>query len=135
MMDYRFTVLTAPISKKNSQQIYMNPKTKKPFVMPSKAYKEYENAAMWFLKPKPKTPIDYPVEVRCIYYMPTHRVVDLVNLLEATDDVLVKAGVLSDDNCRIVVSHDGSRVLYDKERPRTEIEIRRYEVDNSEEGT
>ena len=38
-------------------------------------------------------------------------------------DVLVKAGTLKDDSCSIVVSTDGSRVFYDKENPRTEVEI------------
>jgi Holliday junction resolvase RusA-like endonuclease len=49
--------------------------------------------------------------------------VDLVNLVEATCDILVDAGVLVDDNSGIVTSHDGSRVLYDKTDPRVEIEI------------
>ena len=48
---------------------------------------------------------------------------DLVNLLEATDDILVRAGVLADDRSTIVAGHDGSRVLCDKARPRVEIEI------------
>jgi Holliday junction resolvase RusA-like endonuclease len=55
--------------------------------------------------------------------MPTHRRCDLVNLQESTLDVLVKYGILADDNSNIVVSMDGSRVLYSKENPRTEIEI------------
>ena len=49
--------------------------------------------------------------------------VDLCNLLGATCDILVKFGVIADDNCKIVKSHDGSRVLLDKENPRVEIEI------------
>ena len=61
--------------------------------------------------------------MRCLFYMPTRRVVDLVGLLQAIDDVLVHYGVIQDDNSRIVASHDGSRVLYDKANPRTEIEI------------
>ena len=51
------------------------------------------------------------------------RKVDLTNLLEAADDALVTAGVLADDNSKIVVSHDGSRVLLDRDKPRTEIYI------------
>lgn len=94
--------------------------------MPSKQYKEYEKNALWFLKPLPKRPIDIAVEVKCTFYMPTKRKVDLTNLLEAIDDILVKAGVLADDNSTIVASHDGSRVLYDKENPRTEIVITSY---------
>jgi Holliday junction resolvase RusA-like endonuclease len=82
----------------------------------------YEREARAFLTPL-ETPINYPVNVKCLYYMPTHRRVDLVNLQECTLDVLVKHGVLEDDNSKIVVSMDGSRVFYDKKSPRTEIYI------------
>ena len=89
--------------------------------MPSQKYKDYEQAAMWFI-PRIKT-IDYAVNVKCLFYMPTHRKVDLTNLLEAIDDIMVKAGLLADDNFTIIESHDGSRVLYDKNNPRTEVYI------------
>ena len=59
-----------------------------------------------------------------MFYMKTKRTVDLTNLEEAIDDVLVKYGVLKDDNSQIVVSHDGSRVLHDPKSPRTEVTIR-----------
>lgn len=62
--------------------------------------------------------------MKCVYYMPTRHKVDLCNLLAATCDILVKANVIEDDNSKIIVSHDGSRVLYDKENPRVEIEIK-----------
>ena len=118
-----YTIKLPPITKKNSQQILINRATNRPFVMPSKQYKDYEAKAVWYLQPKPEKPIDYPVNVKCLFYMPTHRRVDGVNLLESTLDILVKSGVLADDNSNIVVSTDGSRVLYSKENPRTEIEI------------
>lgn len=47
----------------------------------------------------------------------------LGNLLEATCDILVKYGVLKDDNSDIASSHDGSWVLKRQEKPRVEIEI------------
>ena len=119
---YTATIHGAPRTKKNSQQILINQKTHRPFVMPSKAYKEYEALCLSQLRKK-ETPISSPVNVECVYYMPTLRRVDLCNLLEATCDILVRAGVLADDNSDIVVSHDGSRVLYDKNYPRTEITI------------
>lgn len=117
----KFTIPIAPISKKNSQQIMINSKTGKPFVMPSKAFKQYESAALWYIPKKQR--VDYPVCVKCLFYMPTHRKCDLTNLLEAIDDVMVKAGLLADDNFTIIESHDGSRVLYDKLHPRTEVYI------------
>ena len=118
----KFIIKLPPVSKKNSQQILCNPKTGKRFIAPSKKYKEYEQNAGWFL-PRRKEPIDYSINVKCLFYMPTKRKCDLTNLLEAVDDVLVKHGIIADDNYTIIESHDGSRVLYDKENPRTEIYI------------
>ena len=123
MNEIQYTIKLPPISKKNSQQILTNKATGRPFIMPSRKYKDYEKAAAAFLLPRPAAPIDRPVNVKCLFYMPTRRIVDLTNLLEAADDVLVYAGILADDNSRIVVGHDGSRVLYDKDNPRTEIII------------
>ena len=78
-----FTIPIAPISKKNSQQILTNRQSGKPFIMPSQKFKDYESAALWFI-PKGKR-IDFPVNVKCLFYMPTKRRVDLTNLLEAID--------------------------------------------------
>lgn len=91
---------------------------------PSAAFAEYQAQCLrqlWALPEPLPARISTPVNLRCVYYMPTRRRVDLVNLLEATCDILVKAGVLEDDHCRIVAGHDGSRVEYDKQNPRVEI--------------
>ena len=90
-------------------------------IVPSDKYKEYEHACAWFM-PHFET-IREPVEVRGVFYMPTRRRVDLVNLEEALLDVLVRYCVIDDDNADIVASMDGSRVLYDKDNPRTEVII------------
>ena len=114
------TVPLAPITKKNSMRIMHSSKTGKPFIMPYQKYMDYEAEAVWHCKKAGvHEPIDYPVEVKCLFYMPTKRRVDLTNLLEAVDDVLVRSGVLKDDHSGIIVSHDGSRVLYDKDNQRT----------------
>ena len=120
----KFTVPLPPISKKNSQQIVTNKATGRPFIMPSKKYKDYEKAAAKYIpRLRQLNPIDQPVNIKCLFYMPTRRKVDLTNLLEAIDDVMVKAGLLADDDFTIIQSHDGSRVLYDKDNPRTEVYI------------
>lgn len=116
------TIPLAPITKKNSQRILINQGTKKPFIAQSAKYKEYEKMCGYYLKGKGMK-IAEPVTVRCVYYMPTKRKVDLLNLMASTHDILVKYEVLEDDNSSIVYSVDGSRVLYDKDNPRTEIEI------------
>lgn len=121
MVIVEFSIPIAPITKKNHSQILINSKTKKPFIMPSKQYKQYEKDCQHYISSK--VTIDYPVNVKCLFYMPTHRKCDLTNLEEAIDDIMVKHGLLADDNSNIIESHDGSRVLYDKENPRTEIII------------
>lgn len=113
-----------PITKKNSQQILVNRATGRPFVSPSQQYKKYKKHCEEYIEYDGE-PIEEPVCVKCVYYMPTHRRVDLTNLMEATHDILTDAsvGILKDDNCNIIKSVDGSRVEYDKENPRVEIEI------------
>lgn len=125
-LNEHYTIPLPPVTKKNSSQIVFAgakcPVCKRgrlARLLPSKKYREYEEASMWCLQRK--EPITTQVNVQCLFYMPTARRVDLVNLLEAACDVLVAAGVLADDNSKIIVSHDGSRVLLDREKPRTEI--------------
>lgn len=110
----------APRTKKNSQRIVVV--RGRPIIMPSKLYKDYEKECGKYI-PKLEKPIDFPVNIKCLYYMPTRRKCDLNNLLEASTDMLVHYKVLEDDNYTIVEGHDGSRVFYDKESPKCIIEI------------
>lgn len=125
-----YTVLGDPRTKKNSQMIAGTGarcpkcgKFAKQWIRQGPAYNDYAESAAWQLRPKPKKPIDGPVNVRYLFYMQTRRKVDLVNLEEAMDDILVGRGILKDDNASVIAGHDGSRVLYDKKNPRVEIEI------------
>ena len=122
-MIYKYTIPLPPVTKKNSQRILVNRKTGIPFIAPSSAYKRYETQAIYFLAPKLKTPLAGRCRVAAVFYMPTRRRVDLTNLLEAAHDTLVAAKILADDNNTIIASVDGSRVMYDKKNPRTEIII------------
>lgn len=117
-----FTIDLPPVTKKNSMRVVNTGRYTK--VLPSKAYCDYEKDAGYFLPCWAN--IKEPIEVTALFYMPTKRRVDLTNLLEALDDVLVKYGVIEDDNYEIIVSHDGSRVLYDREHPRTEVSIKKF---------
>lgn len=122
-MTFHFTIHGAPITKKNSQQILTNPKTHRPFIAPSKQYKAYEAKALKELGKPKRPPLDTPLNMKCLYYMPTRRKADLCNLIEATCDIFTKAGIILDDNSSIVKGHDGSRVLYDKDNPRVEVSL------------
>ena len=123
---FNFIIPIAPRTKKNSQQIITI--KGRPMIIPSKLYKQYEKDCEPYI-PKIET-ITSQINLKCIYYMPTKRLCDLNNLLEATTDMLVKYKVIQDDNYTIVGGHDGSRVFYNKENPRTEIYIE--ELKNNE---
>lgn len=123
-----FILRGAPRTKKNSSRIVVNKATGRAMVLPSKEYKEYEELCGWSIPAWLRMKIDEPVNLKCVYYMPTRRRVDLTNLLAATCDILVKYTVLADDNCSIVASHDGCRVEYDKTNPRVEITIEKKEI-------
>ncbi len=125
-MTIKFTIPLPPVTKKNSQRILKNARTGSSFIAPSEKFEEYQRSALWFV-PKRREPIKSPVEVRCIFYMPTRRKCDLTNHLEAVDDIMVAAGLIEDDSYTIIASHDGSRVYVDKERPRTEVTITEYQ--------
>lgn len=119
MNEIKFTIPLNPVTKKNSQQIILV--GGRPRIIPSKKYKEYERDCIPFL-----THVEHVtgrLNVKAVYFMRTRRRVDLINLHEALHDILVKAGVLEDDNCKIIYSTDGSYVDYDKENPRTEVTI------------
>lgn len=137
MILYQATIPLNPRTKKNGQEIMFNSKLKNgffkktayglkyvgvPFVSQNDRYKQYEIDSGWFLKKIPQ-PINEPVTVKCTFYRKDNIRCDLTNLLEAIDDILVKYKILADDNFNVIASHDGSRVLIDKNNPRTEIEI------------
>ena len=121
----KLTLYGDPRTKKNSARI-LKGRSGGHFVAPSKAFVDYQESCLWQIK-RPHSLVSARVNVRCIYYMKTRRKVDLANLIEATCDILVKAGVLADDNSQIVAGHDGSRVGYDKQNPRVEIRIEEME--------
>lgn len=123
----KYVIELPPITKKNSQQILTNRKTGRPFIMPSKKYKEYESAALYYLPKRAGMPLKGPLNIKVLFYMKTKRKTDLTNLLEAVDDILVAAGIVVDDNYKVIAAHDGSRCYYDKENPRTEIYITEFE--------
>lgn len=120
-----------PITKKNHMKIITI--KGRPSLVQSAQYKQYAEDAGAQLRAQllqmggKYSPISVPINLKCVYYMPTRRRVDLCNLLAATCDILTEAGILLDDNRDIVAGHDGSCVLYDKQDPRVEITIQSYD--------
>lgn len=109
-------------SKKNSQNIIVNPRTHKPMIIQSKLYKEFEQNCGYFLN-KYKTNINIPVNIKATFYVSDRRKRDLTNLENAIADILVKYKVIADDNYNIIQGWDGSRIIYEKGKEETILEI------------
>ena len=120
--EIKFIIPLNPVTKKNHSSIITNKATNRSMLIPSKQYRQYQKDCGYYVKYK-NANIDKPLNIKCLYFMKTHRVVDYSNLLEATMDMLAHYKVIADDNCRIATAHDGTRVYYDKFAPRTEITI------------
>lgn len=115
-----------PRSKKNSQQIISNSRTKRPMIIQSKLYANFERECGLYLK-RYKSNIDYSINLKIDFYVPDRRRRDIANYIEAIQDILVKYEVIKDDNYNIIESLDGTRMHIDKENPRVEIEITKIE--------
>lgn len=122
----KITIPVVPRSKKNSQQIIINPRTKRPMIIQSKLYANFERECGLYLK-EYKSNIDYSINLKIEFYVQDRRKRDIANYIEAIQDILVKYEVLKDDNYNIVYSLDGTRMYVDKENPRVEIEITKLE--------
>jgi len=129
------TLTGNPTTKKNSQNIIVHKGSGRPMVVQGDRYKQYEYSCRWQLEPRrgiiTRALPAPPYNVQCVYYRDSARRVDLGNLLAATCDILVNAGILPDDNFKIIAGHDGSRVLVDKQNPRVEITITEAKKDGT----
>lgn len=115
-----------PPSKKNSQEIVRFTRrdgTTRSALIQNERYRQFERDAGWQIPQAARKRINYPVNIKAIYYRSTLRTVDRPNLEEALLDILVKWDVLADDNRDIAAASDGSRVRYDPENPRIVVDI------------
>lgn len=118
----RLVISGRPITKKNSSRVVRN--RGRVSVLPSGAYEEYELSALRQLLPKRnQCYVGGVVSVTFRYYMQNKRSwPDLVNLLQATSDILTKAGIIDDD--KWIADYDDSCIVgVDKGNPRVEITI------------
>ena len=141
--EIRITIPVAPVTKKNHGNIIsfgpkcsMCGKGKYTKLLPSKAYSAYEKEISPYIEiiHNIVNTIDYPINLKCLFYCKKRYKGDLVGYLQAIQDILVGGEVLKDDNRNIVAATDGSRVFHDSAYPRTEITISRlddYEQWNS----
>lgn len=119
-----FVVLLGnPVTKKNSQRIITI--GGRPRILQSQRYIEYERSCLEQIRYmyRDLQPVREGSTMVCVYHRQDNRRCDLSNLVEATQDILVEAGVLPDDGhkyLRRIVAQWGEP---DKQRPRVEITI------------
>lgn len=123
MEPIRVTIDAPARSKKTSQRILRFGKFNK--IVPSKAYIAFQDATVpplrrWWAG---RGALVGPVSIAAAFYVDADRVVDAHGLYEGLADILVLAGVLTDDNRRVLRDWDGSRVYVDRARPRVELTI------------
>jgi Holliday junction resolvase RusA-like endonuclease len=122
-------------AKKNSYRHFWHRYTNKMITTVSANYSSWHKDAMKQLgcfsangKGKKSTEaIDCQVILKCHFYNYDNRTRDVSNFLEGIQDLLVEAGILKDDNFKIVIGHDGTRMFVDKSSPRMEFWILKAE--------
>lgn len=114
-MEYKYTIIGIPRTKKNSSRIVKRGKRK--YIIPSPAFEKYQRTAK-LIGDKPKNPIDYPVNLKAIYYR-ERNIGDLVNFIQGTCDLLELWDVVKND--KWIMGLDGCRLSKDAKDPRVEI--------------
>lgn len=90
----------------------------------TKQAKEYKDSTIIQAKSQyKKQPLKDKLEVTYKYYFPDKRVRDHLNLNKCLNDAL--NNIIWVDDKQIIVSHHYE--LYDKDNPRIELEIKKYE--------
>jgi Holliday junction resolvase RusA-like endonuclease len=123
MMLFSCKIMGRVISKKNSKRIYRNRHTGKPFIVSSLKHETWEKSAVLAVRNswRGDEPISKALEATYRFYFKNRQgEPDTSNCIEAPQDVLKKAGVITDD--KII-----KRVIAEKffgEEPRTEIELK-----------
>lgn len=119
-----FTIPGRPATKKTGQRIVWIKKRAK--IMPSEAYEAYEEYCLIWLK-RIKDRFTGKVKVSAVYTMPDRRSwPDLCGLLQATGDILERAGII--DNDRNIVSWDGSYIEDSTSKEKTGVKILIHEI-------
>ena len=110
-----------PYTKKNTQTI--DTRGSRPIVLPSKNFERYQNDCLKQITGAHRKNVDFNVLVEVAYYMRDRSGwPDLVGLMQATADILEKAGVLKND--KFISSWGRTRIAgLDKQNPRAEIFI------------
>lgn len=124
MLALKFIVTGAPRTKKTSNQLVRTKGKGRAVVLPSKAWRAWVKDALILPSDNEAGKADLPIEEMCnckaVFYRDARRG-DAVGYYQGLADLLEKRGVLAND--KQILSWDGSRMLIDRENPRTEVEL------------
>jgi Holliday junction resolvase RusA-like endonuclease len=136
---FHIVIYGNPYIKKNSQRTIWHKYLKRIIVVYSANYTAWRkdslmqlglnNNGAWTKNFQKPDGIDYPINLKCHFYVKDNIRRDMSALYEGIQDVLVEAKVLKDDNFKIIAGHDGSRVFVDKENPRIELWLQEVAVE------
>lgn len=120
-------------SKKNSKITIWSKKYHRGFVIPSNKYQAWESknkkiVEIWALEMRNKYGIQFPLTkagCKILFYWNNNRRLDNTNKAESIHDLLVLAGVLSDDRWQILnpTSQESKKCIT---MPRTEIYLSKF---------
>lgn len=129
MDELKIIIPGRPTTKKNSSRIVKQGKFTR--ILPSEAFVAYEQISLLYLR-RYKKVFEAPVSMKCLYWLPDKRWwPDLVGLLQATSDILEKAGILEND--RLIADYNGSCIAgLDKFKPRAEIYISLAQIESAD---
>lgn len=122
MNDLEIIIPGEVISKKNGQKIIRCGKF--PRIKAGDAYLKWEKQAVQELQFKRiNWTGDYPIELHMFFYRKTRRAFDYSNMVESIQDMLIKAGVILEDNFLHVIPVV-SGMSIDKDHPRVVVNIK-----------
>lgn len=121
-MIFQLTIPGETPSLKNSKQVIQV--KGKPRLIPSKAYQDWAKGLILELKrcELAGQEWNYPIKVDFHFYRSTYRRFDFINLAQGPLDLMVEAGILTDDDmCHVIPGEWGWSV--DKGNPRAVLTI------------
>lgn len=108
-------------SKKNDRTIGV--RNGRVFNVPSKRYREWHDSAMWQLKGMKNLKLKPPYSITYSFWFKDRRKHDLDNAQASVNDLLKDAGVIEDDDSKMLVETHCYYKGVSKEVPRVKIEI------------
>lgn len=129
MRDINFNIAGQVPSKKNNKRILKNSRTGNRFIANSEKFNDWHEKALrevcLFSKAAKyrNKPRKNPLSIRMSFYNKDNRRHDLDNMVSSVLDLLVDAGYLEDDHCKIVSSMLVVFRGVDRKNPRVEVTI------------